>query len=265
MQATMASKRFRRPVPSFALLARAGPTSRGLINRVAGSVAALRTEPASPRRGPRPTAHAAPRSPLFSRPARSLRSPIIAPPRRWRRHHGLRHRGVRAQANQSSTPPALAPRPLVKPPTQASEMKGPRPPQKTGPCPPSRLHASIRTPFRPPGTLSAAARTRAAPKRGATTPVPANTLATSPRGATNDANTSSRENRARRPLSHLDADADPPPPTPRPQIASASPVPAAAYAVAYADDTAILAVSVPAAIAAVALLRRRRMRDPVGA
>ena len=64
----MASKRFRRPVPSFALLARAGLTSRGLINRVAGSVAALRTEPASPRRGRRPTAHAAPRSPLFSRP-----------------------------------------------------------------------------------------------------------------------------------------------------------------------------------------------------
>jgi hypothetical protein len=160
MQATMASKRFRRPVPSFALLARAGPTSRGLINRVAGSVAALRTEPASPRRGRRPTAHAAPRSPLFSRPARSLRSPIIAPPRRWRRHHGLRHRGVRAQANQSSTPPALAPRPLVKPPTQASEMKGPHPPQKTGPCPLYNAHppgstrasghlSGLRAPFRP--------------------------------------------------------------------------------------------------------------------
>lgn len=258
----MASKRFRRPVPSFALLARAGPTSRGLVNRVAGSAAALRTEPASPHRGWCPTANATPRSPLFSRPARSPCSPIIAPPRRWRR-----------SSPRSPTPWCTGASQPVKQaagPPRRGQNEGPTPALKDGltptlQAPRERSSPQSRRLRRAPDTLQVAARTRAAPKHGATTPVPANTLAASPRGATNDAKTSSRENRARRPLSHLDADADPPPPTPGPQTASASSVPAAAYAVAYADDTAIFAVSAPAAIAAVALLRRRRMRDPVGA
>ena len=36
-------------------------------------------------------------------------------------------------------------------------------------------------------------------------------------------------------------------------------------AATYADDTAIFAASIPAIIAAVALLQRRHMKDPTGA